>query len=268
LRRLAGRLLRRLRGIRVLSTPVSRDPPRLTGGAAGRIGLLPGCGLDLVAPDLVAQAGRVLMAAGYEVVELQGVCCGALHAHQGRGGAAARRATALQAKAAAFGVERLLTLNPVCAAAMRDANPGCPADELCSFLVDAQALSELEFRPLPVPVAVHLPCTQESLGWRGDALAVLLARIPGLQPLPLETPHGCCGAAGLHGVLHPSAAAVLRTPLAARADAATVEYLVSSNPGCAQHIAAGCRSARPRIAHPVALLAQQLSTEPKREQPS
>jgi glycolate oxidase iron-sulfur subunit len=202
------------------------------------------------------------------VVELQGACCGALHEHQGRGGAAARRAAELQAKAAASGVERVLALNPVCAAAVRDANPGCPADELCSFLAGVPRLSELEFRPLPVPVVVHLPCTQASLGWRGDALTILLARIPGLQPLTLHTPHGCCGAAGLHGVLHPAAAAVLRAPLAAAADAAAAEYLVSSNPGCAQHIAAGCRSTRPRIAHPVALLAQQLSTEPKREQPS
>ncbi|PWK81850.1 hypothetical protein BV497_00700 [Fulvimonas soli] len=224
------------------------------------VALFPGC----VASVEDAEAQRALLAllraAGIEAAVLPAFCCGALDAHGGEAAAAAAAARRVRQAWEASGAGQLLTATPGCLGTLRQALPGVAVGDAWELL-DAHA-GRLRFRPLPVRAALHLPCTQANVARSGEAMRRLLARVPGLELLPLDLPH-CCGAAGSHLLEFPARAARLREPALRRLAALAPARLLSSNIGCRLHLAAGLAAEGRALPtqHPLTLLAQQLLPE-------
>jgi glycolate oxidase iron-sulfur subunit len=96
----------------------------------------------------------------------------------------------------------------------------------------------------------------------GDAAYSLLRRIPEVELLPLAENNLCCGAAGTYLLDNPKMSATLLSPKIDRLRELEVDFLVTTNTGCALHLAAGAREAGLdlEVIHPVELIDRQLFT--------
>jgi glycolate oxidase iron-sulfur subunit len=92
-----------------------------------------------------------------------------------------------------------------------------------------------------------------------------LARIPDLTAIPLLDNQYCCGAAGTYLMQHPQTALDLAAPKILALEALRPDYLVTTNTGCALHLAARAEEAGLRIPvlHPVELIERQLAHAPQ-----
>jgi glycolate oxidase iron-sulfur subunit len=247
------------RRLRALPRPPVRPRPG-TDDAPGdipRVALFVGCVAEAYEAPLRAAVARLCAAAGVAVTRPAGQgCCGALHAHAGDTGAAARLA---EANAAAFaGHRQVLTLASGCHESVAAALPAGSAIDALDFL--AARASGLDFRETRERVALHLPCTQRNVVRSDAATRALLARVPGLEVVELDADpasrgHGCCGAAGSTMLVDPTRAAAFRAPLIAQLQASGATRLLSANIGCRLHLAGG--TALP-VEHPLEFLARRL----------
>jgi glycolate oxidase iron-sulfur subunit len=69
----------------------------------------------------------------------------------------------------------------------------------------------------------------------------LLARIPGLQLVPLRDADFCCGSAGIYNLLHPEVAREFLNRKLDRLAETGAQVVVSGNPGCTLQMAMGLR---------------------------
>ena len=260
-----GRLHRLHRLARALSPPpapapgtyASRQPAR-----RGAVGLFFGC-------TGAAQQGGALQAAlvllrhsGFDVyVPPRATCCGALSRHAGDLETADRLAEATRA---AFDrpLDAVVSIASGCGNLLDAYQPGlrAPHHDICAFLLDRGSLAATDFLPLPQQVLLHTPCSVENVYRGGNWARALLQHIPQIEVLPVGEPGQCCGAAGDYMLRRPEAAARLRQPLIDAVTAAQAHFLLTSNVGCAMHLADGLRQAGIEVAlrHPVELLAAQL----------
>lgn len=244
-----------------------------------RVGLFLGCVARAFDLETLASTRRLLEALGYQVViPADQACCGALHLHHGRphgtGELASRNMRAFS------GCDRVVASASGCLLSLKqyaELFPEKPA--VASFSNRCYDIGELilngtehamtqlpPLRALPARVALHTPCTARN-GLRQAPLgARLLEQIPDLTITPLTDSALCCGAAGLHMLTHPEQANALRQPKINALASLDVDYLASTNIGCALHLAAGVREQglAIEVVHPVTLLARQLisSEEP------
>jgi glycolate oxidase iron-sulfur subunit len=224
---------------------------------AGIVALFPGCVASVQDAAAEQAAAQLLGAAGYRVIHLPAVCCGALDLHDGAATdaeAAARRLRDIWTQTRA---DYLVTVTPGCLTALRRALPGVPVEDPYRLLADRA--DRLHFRPLNLRAALHIPCTQANAARSDATLAKLLQRIPDLTLQRLSTPPYCCGAAGSHVLQFPERADRLRGDVLSHLATLDVQMLLSSNIGCRLHLAAGLAeqaSALPTM-HPLILLAQQ-----------
>jgi len=107
-------------------------------------------------------------------------------------------------------------------------------------------------------VGLHRPCSQNNVLKEQKALDRLLASIPQLSIVELNAKVNCCGAAGDYMLNHPEKAKTLRQPILDNANAQSLNAVISSNVGCAMHIAEGLDNPSIPVIHPIILLAQQL----------
>lgn len=245
-------------GLRPLPRPPGGPPP--DAGAPPdlpRVALFVGCVAEAYEAPLRAALVRLCAAAGVAVTRPAGqACCGALHAHAGDTGAAARLAAA---NASAFaGHGQVLTLASGCHESVAAALPAGTAVDALDFI--AARAADLAFRETRERVALHLPCTQRHLVRSDAATRALLARVPGLEVVELDADrasrgHGCCGAAGSTMLVDPARAAAFRSPLIAQLRASGATRLLSANIGCRLHLAGG--TALP-VEHPLEFLARRL----------
>ena len=221
----------------------------------GRIGLHLGCVTQATQAPALHAARYVLQRLGYTVViPPQQVCCGALAAHQG----ATEQATTLATQHAALfadQTDRVVSIASGCVA-------GSHADlqEITSFLAQDPHISTLPWRPLPYSIALHQPCTLCNGLHADQTVLALLRQIPKLRIDLL--PHSCCGAGGDHLIRQRAQAEALRQPFLTQLQTSTVRYLLTTNTGCALHLAEGMRHhGLPQpVLHPVELLAQNLKS--------
>lgn len=272
--------LLRLVGIGALEARLPRLPrPRrwrasypAYGQQRGRVALFTGCISEAADADTLAATIRVLTRLGYtvQVPATQG-CCGALHRHTGEPDKAR---DLMRANLAAFepaAVDAILFTASGCGAMLAEYAalvPDEPRARLFSTLVmDASQFlatidwpPELTPRPLAQRIVVHDPCTLRNVLHRQDPPYALLARIPGANPQPLADNQFCCGAGGLYQITQPALAARLLADKLAHLRAGGADILVTSNIGCALHLAYGIRAAglAIEVTHPVALLERQL----------
>ncbi len=245
-----GRLPGPGRWLRALpeAPPCARVTPR-----AGTL-LFAGCTGRGLEPAALEAAVRVCAGLGIPLALPAGrLCCGALFRHQGLEGEG-RRLLEESARVLS-GYSRILTVASACAGGLQ----GHPAlsgrvQEICTFLATRPGL---EAPPLAGRVAVHTPCTQNQWPGGDGAALRLLARVPDLEVIPLDAGWGCCGAAGIQMLRHPGQARRLRAPLIQWLARHPVDWLATTNTGCALHLRAGLAEAGLAIpvVHPLELVA-------------
>ncbi|MBK5962560.1 hypothetical protein CCR95_00140 [Thiocystis minor] len=228
------------------------DPP------AAELDLFVGCMGSSAQGTAIAAAIKVCERLGLRVrIPSETACCGALLRHNGYPAEAdARRANSARIHAGRV----LVGLASACIAELREEPTLHDTRELCEFLDRATWPVTLALHPLPRRVLVHEPCSHRNLLGGNAAVYRLLARIPALEMAPLPGNDRCCGAAGTYLLQQPVMAdALLREKLAPLSDLQPA-VIVTTNPGCALHLAAGIREAglSIEVCHPVELLARQM----------
>ncbi|HET7922538.1 MAG TPA: (Fe-S)-binding protein [Gammaproteobacteria bacterium] len=269
--RMSAPLARLTRLMPALTAPVSRRALYPAADAArGDVSLFLGCIARLTEPGVSDAAIAVLNAAGYNVhVPMGQACCGALDQHAGRNREAARLAAR---NLAAFGTGSAPVLSSAsgCGATLAEyarlSDAGTAADfsarhhDLGAFLATEAALERVRFRAWPATVVLHEPCTLRNVLKTGQHTLTLLQRVPELKIVTLPANLGCCGAAGSYLLNQPDMADRLGARTAEAVLAARPAALITSNVGCAMHLAASLsRHGQPLpVVHPVQVLARQL----------
>lgn len=274
--RTLGRLLRLLPAPRPRAR-LRRITPAATQPRAGTVGLLRGCVMPVLYPDVAAATARVLAALGYEVEAPASGCCGALHLHAGdrdRALAGARRTVdVFTAGGRDARLGAVVTNAAGCGAMMREygellaGEPKYAARAAAlaarvrdvSEVIDAAA-GRLELGPLPFMATYHDAChLAHGQGVRA-APRRLLARIPGLRLEPLAESDVCCGSAGTYNMTEPEMAERLLKRKIECILATGAPVVVMGNPGCMLQIAAGLadRGAPVEVLHTVEIIDRAL----------
>ena len=278
-----GRLIRRL-GLadrswlfRALTRLNSKNGTRLGGktyqaqnAEIGKVSLFTGCVARTLDAETHQASLNVLNRIGYTVQVPSGqTCCGALSLHDGDRRSAVDMA---HANEAAFGNDDCPVISSAtgCGATLREYDRLLDGENNCSINRRVVDISDFLSRRLPqiepllgaldVRIALHKPCTTDHVSPAGDATSALLGGIPGLQVGQLHG-NGCCGAAGHHFLTRAAQADALLSPLLDEVEEFRPQYVVTSNPGCALHLAGGliARGSEISVIHPVGLVALSLA---------
>jgi glycolate oxidase iron-sulfur subunit len=234
--------------------PAPHAVPAPTSRAKADVALFVGCVAQAYEAPLRAALARLCAAADVAVrVPAAQACCGALHAHAGD--VATPTSLAMRNRDAFAGAATVLTLASGCHEAVALGLQG-HADVVDALAFLAARADRLVFRPTRERIALHLPCTQRNVVRSDAATRALLARVPGLEMIPLDAGYGCCGAAGSQMLTDPVRAAAYRAPLLDQLAASGATRLLSANLGCRLHFAG---AARIPVQHPLEFLAQCLS---------
>jgi len=230
-------------------------PPRPAAAAdAGALAFFSGCANEGLLPDSSRRLRQLLTAAGFALTEPSGQdCCGAVAAHTGRPGRAARlRRRNREAFAAAA---RIVTEAAGCGLELQTHDDGPAAEVVDAVVIMAGAvlppLARLDLR-----VAVHDPCHAR----HGQGIVTepreLLGRVPGIRVLEPDEANVCCGSGGVWGLRYPDLSEELGRRKARLLGAIGADLIVTSNPGCLGQIADGL--AREGLGTPVVPLTDLL----------
>ena len=244
-------------------------PPHPQPDTRPTVGVLLGCVQAGLFSRVNRATVRVLQANGYTVTPVPGQgCCGALHAHAGDLEAARTMARNNVDAFDAAGVDFLAMNASGCGAAVAEYGTllaGDPAYAARAAKIAARSrdISQLLADRGPVPGApVHLSATLDApchllhaQGVDGPPSAVL-AKVPGLQVLPLPNAAECCGGAGLYGITQRELGSRIGRDKVESVLSTGADTVVTGNPGCMMQIGAGLRLAgHPLdVLHPVELL--------------
>jgi glycolate oxidase iron-sulfur subunit len=239
-----------------LRMPGRRLTARADAGAhTASAGLFLGCIARGLEPGVAQAAQRVMqrLEIALDVPDGQ-VCCGAMHRHNGQPG---RADALLNRNAEAFRHRAVVGTSSACVAELR---LRLPAVEVCRFLVDTPWPAHVRVAPLAARATVHEPCSHRNVLRDTEAVYALLRRIPALDVVALDGNETCCGAAGTYLLEHPDTAVTLAADKVAHLARLEPNYLVTTNSGCAAHLAARLREAglAVEVLHPVELLERQL----------
>lgn len=232
-----------------------------------RVALFQGCVARAMDPVTLQASIALLTAEGIDVdIPAQQTCCGALHAHDG----AQEQAAALaQRNATAFGgvpARRVLFSASGCGAVLREP-PGIHSDDspVRGFAATVDDILGYVVRrgfaepllPVARRVALHVPCTQRNALGTPHLATEALSAIPALRLHALPGNAVCCGAGGAYMLTQPAIANALRDDKVEQIQALAPDVLVTTNIGCALHLAAGLRAhgGAVRVVHPITLLA-------------
>ncbi len=246
------------------------------GQERGRVALFLGCVARVLDRQTLDAAIGLLTRWGYGVYVPPGQgCCGALYQHDGAPEAAVRLVhTNLEAFAGAD-LQAVVTTASGCGATLMEypAFEGlnevrhAAATRFASKVVDiSQFLASRPWPPGLQPVAlrervaVQEPCTLRHGMGQGHDVCDLLRRIPELEVVELPENSRCCGAAGVNMLTHPAMADSLGSDKLGALAETRADKLVTSNIGCALHLAALLRASGRNIdvLHPATLLDRQL----------
>lgn len=222
----------------------------------GDVGLFIGCMGELFDFETVNAAITVLTHIGFNVhfPESQ-ACCGALALHEGDAKTAQNLAAQNQVAFANEDLQAIITIASGCGSTLKDYAP--KVIDISHFL----SQFEFDLKPLLANIRVHSPCTLKNVLKTDKSVLTLLKQVPDANISPLPETTQCCGAAGTYSLRHDKMAQTLLNELLETTLEKPADYLVSSNIGCALHIAAGLRERGEnlKVVHPIVLLAQQLA---------
>ena len=241
-------------------------PPRVPAEGQKRrtVAMVTGCVQSVFLGQVNASTARVLAAEGCEVIvpENQG-CCGALMIDLGREEEALEMARRMIDHFESFNVDTVVMNAAGCGANLKEYGYLLRDDPqyreralaFSAKCKDAsELLAELEPRacrkPLNLRVAYHDSChLQHAQGLREQPRAALRT-IPGLQLVELPEAAICCGSAGIYNLVQPETARQLGQRKVEGIVSASVEAVVTGNPGCQLQIAALLNEA----AHPLPVM--------------
>ena len=215
-----------------------------------------GCMGDLANAPAVKALLKCCTALGIQAHVLPaGLCCGALAQHSGHSHSAEHQQGTLAS--AVDNSKPLLLLDSACASQLRDSG-WKQVEEACHFL-NRQNWAQPRLRTDSQRVLIHQPCSHRNGLRENDAARTLLSRVEGLELHDIQDPL-CCGAAGTHMLQHPQRAERLRQSKVDSCHALQPKTLVTTNIGCALHLAAGLHESAPltNVCHPVELIARCL----------
>ncbi|WP_232463791.1 (Fe-S)-binding protein [Methylovulum psychrotolerans] len=231
----------------------------------GQVGLFVGCLGEWLDQETVHAAITVLTAAGFAVhIPTTQACCGALALHDGDSTTARHLAATNIGSFSGLTLTAIVSIASGCGSQLRDYNNAGFAGkvmDISHFLSQFGAALTPRLKPLPKAVCLHSPCSLKNSLRTDQSVVNLLQKIPDLNLVPLPDSVQCCGSAGSYLLDHPQMAQTLLTAVLDQALAQPPDILVSSNIGCALHIAAGLRERgfTLEVVHPVVLLARQLT---------
>ncbi|HEX4835943.1 MAG TPA: heterodisulfide reductase-related iron-sulfur binding cluster [bacterium] len=243
------------------------------GQRRARVGMLSGCAMSVLLPDVNAATIRVLQRNGCEVVVPRSqACCGALNVHNGERDAARRMARRNIEVFLDAGVDAVIINAAGCGAAskeypilFRDDDPAYAQraeqySRLCrdvtEFLSDlglVGSLGEVRAR-----ATYQDPChLVHGQGIRRQPRA-LLRQIPGLDLVEMTGSDRCCGSAGIYNLTQPGYARMVLDEKMAALTQTGADLVVAPNPGCMMQIASGIRARglRMQVRHLIDLLDQ------------
>ncbi|MFQ5995192.1 MAG: (Fe-S)-binding protein [Acidiferrobacterales bacterium] len=238
------------------------------------VGLFTGCVANVLDPATSSASIRLLNKLGYKVqIPPAQVCCGALHQHAGL---LDKAAALMRQNLRAFAESQLqavISTASGCGAMLMEYADWLPDDPLAhAFSAKVQDISQYlanaewpeGTRPrssnIGLTVAVHDPCTLRNVARSADAPYRLLERLADIKLKQLPENNVCCGAAGAYFLTEPAMANDLRADKIEHLRRIAPDIVVTSNVGCALHLAQGVRESglRIKITHPAVLIEKQL----------
>jgi glycolate oxidase iron-sulfur subunit len=255
--------LRRLRAMleavpdRVLPpSPVDRPqvfPAR--GLQRKRVALMPGCGQQVLAPEVNEATVRLLTRLDMEVVNVAGSgCCGSSVLHVGRNeqaiALAKRNITAWLSEIDGAGLDAIVINASGCGTTVKDyghmlADDPVWAEKARQVSALARDVTELVaeiglsgIEPRPLTVAYHSACSMQH-GQKLTELPKKLLRDAGFVVKDVPEGHLCCGWAGTYQVLQPDLSRRLRDRKVANIESIRPDIIAAGNFGCIGNIAAG-----------------------------
>ena len=230
--------------------------------AKGDVGLFVGCMGELFDFATVSAAIKVLTQIGFNVhLPNNQTCCGALALHEGDKNGSLKLEQQNKIAFENKDLQAIVTIASGCGTTLREysaKNFSVKVMDISHFLIHTDFDFSNTLKPLDQNVRLHSPCSLKN-GLRTDkSVSKLLQKIPELKISPLPETVQCCGAAGSYSLRHDKMAKTLLNELLTTALETPSDYLVSSNIGCALHIAAGLRERGEKIEviHPIVLLAR------------
>lgn len=228
-----------------------------------RVALMPGCGQQVLAPEVNEATVRLLTRHGVEVVNVEGSgCCGSSVLHVGREDQAlelAKRNIEAWLKA---DVDAIVINASGCGTTVKDygamfANDADWRDKAERVSKLARDVSELilevglaNVTTRPMTVAYHSACSMQH-GQKIHEQPKKLLRDAGFVVKDVPEGHLCCGWAGTYQVLQPDLSRRLRDRKVANIESVKPDVIASGNFGCIGNIASGTDTP---IVHTVELL--------------
>ncbi|CAN5877293.1 glycolate oxidase subunit GlcF [soil metagenome] len=246
------------------------DRPQ-TFAAAGarrkRVALMPGCGQQVLAPEVNEATVRLLTRHGVEVVNVAGSgCCGSSVLHVGRNEEAVafakRNIDAWTREIEGDGLDAIVINASGCGTTVKDyghmlADDPAWKDKADTIARLARDISEVMLEvglanvtARPLTVAYHSACSMQH-GQKVIEQPKKLLRDAGFVVKDVPEGHICCGWAGTYQVLQPVLSRRLRERKVANIESLRPDIIAAGNFGCIGNIAAGTGIP---IAHTVELL--------------
>lgn len=215
----------------------------------GKVLLLEGCVMQMLYPRVHQATRTLLRRVGFLVHGTGEVCCGALHAHNGRLAEASANLSSLPKGAT------ILTNSAGCGSWLKDS--GIDAVDLSEFLVREGLLELLATSPgLEIDATYHDAChLSHGQGIRNQPRQLIRA-IPKLRYHELEEADFCCGSAGIYNVTQPEMARRLLERKWGHIADSGARVVAMGNPGCHAWIAQAAREhgGQIRVLHTAELL--------------
>ncbi len=232
-----------------------------------RVALMPGCGQQVLAPEVNEATVRLLTRHGIEVVNVAGSgCCGSSVLHVGRNEQAIELAkaniTAWLHEIDGAGLDAIVINVSGCGTTVKDygnmlaAEPEwhAKAQRVAKLAKDvSEVMAEVglaNVTPRPLTVAYHSACSMQH-GQKVIEPPKRLLREAGFTVKDVPEGHLCCGWAGTYQVLQPELSRRLRDRKVTNIESVKPDVIAAGNFGCIGNIASGTGIP---IAHTVELL--------------
>ncbi|MBX7228279.1 MAG: glycolate oxidase subunit GlcF [Burkholderiaceae bacterium] len=249
---LAGKLQKKIIPRRPVGVIPRREQTR-------KVFLLAGCVQPALLPSIDAATIRVLDAVGVQaLIAPNSACCGALRFHLDDQPAALRdmrrNIDAWWPMVESGQVQALVMNASGCGAMVREygyylQHDALYADkarrisalscDLAEYLSNFSEALAAKLKPAaPLKAVFHPPCTLQHWQQLRGVTEKLLTQC-GVECLPFNETHLCCGAAGTYSLLQPAIADVLRERKLSHLTAAQPQMILSANIGCLIHLQEG-----------------------------
>jgi glycolate oxidase iron-sulfur subunit len=266
--RLAGLLHKDTRYLQAVTKtgPGFKDFYPAKGDVTGNIGLFTGCLTGTFDTQTLHDTITLLTHGGYNVyLPREQVCCGALHQHNGQIETADKLTTINQSTFQANTIDAIIGTSTGCTSQLSQRLTNLKVLDIMQFIQQTKLLDKLQLGEITQSALLHSPCSQRNILKQTSWLA-LLRTIPGLDIAELKDNQLCCGAGGSNLLTTPVSAAALRAPKLTHIQESCPDYVISTNYGCALHLAAGLKqmnilsqNKQIEVLHPVSLLVRSAS---------